>query len=133
MASVTWDYPQDLVAEMAAVARTQMQTEPVASGIDATSLRFGYRIDGDKPDWRPVQVFDDGKRTYIAFPPDIAATELPPLFEMGESGDLELINSRLRGTWLIADRLFARAELRLGTGKSQTVVRISAPKRKGRK
>ncbi len=133
MASIAWDYPQDLILEMAAMARGHVQAEPVASGIDATALRFGYSVDGDKPDWRPAQVFDDGRRTYIAFPTDIAAAEMPPLFVISASGELELINTRIRGTWLIADRLFERAELRLGTGKSQAVVRISAPKRKGRK
>lgn len=132
MASLDWEYPQDLSVEMAAMARVRAAAEPVASGIDATALRFGYRIDGDTPDWRPVQVFDDGTRTYVAFPPDIAQSEMPPLFVSGASGDLELVNTRVRGTWLIIDRLFERAELRLGSGKGQAVVRIAAPKRKAR-
>ena len=49
--------------------------------------------------------------------------EVPPLFVSGEEGGTELVNYRLRGRYYVVDRLFERAELRLGA-RRQDVVRI---------
>ena len=49
---------------------------------------------------------------------------MPPLFVLGPDGAPELVNSRVDRNVMIVDRLFAAAELRLGTGRSQQVVRI---------
>lgn len=50
---------------------------------------------------------------------------MPPLFVVGpEDKTSELVNYRVRGNYMIVDRLFAAAELRLGSGKSQKRVRI---------
>ena len=50
---------------------------------------------------------------------------MPPLFVIGPEGDTsELVNYRVRGNYMIVDRLFAAAELRLGAGDSQKRVRI---------
>ena len=53
----------------------------------------------------------------------LAQGEAPPLFVVGPDGKAALINYRVRGTTYIVDRLFAAAELRLGTAP-QRVVRI---------
>ena len=125
MASVGWSYPQDeLIAVRArieaatAVANTQVQT-----GIDPARLDFAYRLTGANPPWKPVQVFDDGVKTYLLFPETIAQSELPPLFLIGEKNKAELVNYRVSGRYLVVDRLFSIAELRLGT-KKQKIVRI---------
>ena len=88
------------------------------------SLRFRYEITGDDPPWRPVRVFDDQRKVYIQFPSGLVQGEAPPLFVVGQDGDAELVNYRVRGTYYIVDRLFAAAELRLGE-KPQQIVRIS--------
>ena len=93
-------------------------------GVALDRLDFDYLIDGDRPDWRPVRVFDDGRQVYIQMPANIATTDMPPLFVLGEDGDAELVNYRVRGNYYIVDRLFRAAELRLGE-KNQTVVRIA--------
>jgi type IV secretion system protein VirB9 len=67
-------------------------------------------------------VFDDGTKTYILFPATIAQSELPPLFLIGDKG-AELVNYRVSGRYMVVDRLFSVAELRLGT-KKQQIVRI---------
>ena len=123
MASVAWSYPQDeLIALKASTdAAARIAETQVASGLDPARLAFGYRLKGDKPDWRPTQVFDDGTKTYILFPAGIAQSELPPLFLIGERNKAELVNYRVSGRYMIVDRLFAAAELRLGTTKPQTV------------
>jgi type IV secretion system protein VirB9 len=48
---------------------------------------------------------------------------MPPLFVIGQEGKPELANYRVYKNILIADRLFAAAELRLG-GEKQQKVRI---------
>ena len=58
------------------------------------------------------------------FPRGIAQGEMPPLFVLGSDGELETVNSRIHGNVLIVDRLFGAAELRLGRGPRQEVVRI---------
>lgn len=125
MASVGWSYPQDeLIALQArADAAAQRAATQVEAGIDPTKLDFAYRLRGDDPPWRPVQVFDDGAKTYILFPPDIAQSELPPLFLVGERNEAALVNYRVSGRYMVVDRLFTVAELRLGT-KKQQIVRI---------
>jgi type IV secretion system protein VirB9 len=49
--------------------------------------------------------------------------EAPPLFIIGEGGE-ELTNYRIAGTYYVVDRLFRKAELRLGTGWGQKRVQI---------
>ena len=79
---------------------------------------------GDSPPWRPVSVFDDGRRVYIVFPRGIVQGEMPPLFVLGSDGEPEIVNSRIYRNILIVDRLFGAAELRLGRGNAQQVIRI---------
>ncbi len=83
-----------------------------------------YAITGDNPPWKPVRAFDDGHKVCIEFPRRIDQGEAPPLFVVGADGGSELVNYRMRGNYYIVDRLFAAAELRLGT-KPQQVVRIT--------
>lgn len=127
MAAVSWRYPEDqLVALRARNGEVASRAQAVAAeGIDLSTLRFRYAITGDRPPWRPVQAFDDGRRVYIQFPPGISQGEMPPLFVVGPEGSAgELVNYRVRGATMIVDRLFAAAELRLGAGPQQ-VVRVT--------
>ncbi len=124
MASVSWTYPAD---ELIALRRTEeaaARAAPVADRLALEQLNFDYRIEGDRPAWRPVRIFDDGRRTLIEFPLAIAQTEMPPFFIIGEEGTAELANYRVTGRYLIVDRLFQKAELRLGTGRRQQHVRL---------
>ncbi len=49
---------------------------------------------------------------------------MPPIFVIGPDGEAQLVNSRIHQHILIVDRLFGAAELRLGGGDRQQVVRI---------
>jgi len=123
MASIAWTYPAD---ELLALQRTTAEVEaarPVASGLAIDRLEFRYTISGDRPAWRPLRAFDDGRQTFIEFPQAIAVGEAPPLFVVGAGGEAELVNYRVRGRHYVVDRIFGIAELRLGT-KHQQVVRI---------
>ncbi|HWV00543.1 MAG TPA: P-type conjugative transfer protein TrbG [Devosia sp.] len=125
MAAVSWTYPQDELIALRKAETQAASTAPVAAGIDPRALNFGYQIDGDRPDWRPVRAFDDGRQAYIEFPATIGTGEMPPLFVVGADGKDELVNYRVRGRYMIVDRLFGVAELRLGTKKSDQRVRIT--------
>jgi type IV secretion system protein TrbG len=123
MASISWSYPEE---ELLALRRAEAAAEaaaPVAEGVALESLHFGYSILGDRPPWRPLRAFDDGRQVFIEFPPALGQGEAPPLFVTGASGKPELVNYRQRGHYYVVDRLFAAAELRLGE-KKQQIVRI---------
>lgn len=124
MASVSWSYPE---AELIALRTAEAEREriaPVAAGLDLAALNFRYRLAGDKPDWRPVRVFDDGRQMFIEFGDGIATGDMPPLFATGETGETELLNYRVHGRYMIVDRLFERGELRMGAGRSARRVTI---------
>lgn len=124
MAALSWTYPQD---EMIAIRRQPASAEtarPIASGLAIERLDFGYVVTGDRPAWRPLRAFDDGRQTFIEFPASVGVGEAPPLFVIGDRGDAQLVNYRMTGRFYVVDRLFDTAELRLGT-KKQAVVRIS--------
>lgn len=129
MAALSWRYPADELAELTSRNARAISREAgvIERGVSLDGLNFDYRMSGDKPNWKPVRVFDDGRQVYIQMPDDIAATDLPPLFVLGGNGKAELVNYRLRGKYYIVDHLFEAAELRLGE-KPQTVVRISKSK-----
>lgn len=129
MAALSWTYPQDELIALKRASADSAAALPVASGLDIEKLSFGYAITGDKPDWRPLRAFDDGRQTFIEFPATLAVGEAPPLFLVDRKGDAQLVNYRLRGHYYVVDRLFDAAELRLGT-KHQDIVRITrqAPK-----
>lgn len=124
IAALSWTYPQDELIALRRASAVAEAAAPVASGLAVESLRFGYTIGGDHPPWRPLRAFDDGRQTFIEFPPTIAQGEAPPLFVLGERGGAELVNYRMSGRYYVVDRLFERAELRLGADR-QSVVRIS--------
>jgi type IV secretion system protein VirB9 len=126
MASVSWQYPQD---QLIALRRQNAQadaTQPVSTGIDLSRVNFRYQVTGDQVPWRPLRAFDDGRQVFIEFPRGIGQGEMPPLFVVGPQGSTsELVNYRVRGNYMIVDRLFAAAELRFGADRNQKRVRIS--------
>jgi type IV secretion system protein TrbG len=124
MAALSWTYPQDALMMIERSNALAAREAPIASGIAADNLNFGYTVTGDRPAWRPLRVFDDGRQVFIAFPENISTGEAPPLFVSGLKGEAALVNYRMRGAYYIVDRLFDAAELRLGTNP-QSVVRIT--------
>lgn len=56
-------------------------------------------------------------------PEKIRTMEAPPLFVIGDSGP-ELVNYRVAGKYYVVDRLFTKAELRLGSGWGEKKVQI---------
>lgn len=124
MAALAWTYPRDALLAIKRAAAAKEATTPVAAGVAVEQLHFNYAISGDRPAWRPLRAFDDGQQTFIEFPPTLGVSEAPPIFLLDAEGKAELVNYRVHGRFYVVDRIFDRAELRLGT-KHQQVVRIS--------
>lgn len=123
MAGLSWSYPQDDLLAWSARREAAEAARPVASGVALDRLNFAYAISGDRPSWRPLRAFDDGRQTYIEFAAGISVGEAPPLFVVGDNGEAQLVNYRVAGRYYVVDRLFGAAELRLGA-KRQQIVRI---------
>lgn len=120
-AVVSWTQPPAPVpvADQPAAAPPQAAPEP-----EMLATRFEIRPRGRRPDWTPSSVMTDGRRTYIAFPPQIAAAEVPVLSLIDQDGASVLANYRQKGALLIVDGVIAVAELRLDA-KHPEVVRIT--------
>jgi len=124
MVAVSWSYPQDGLIALKRAEDERRAAAPVATGITPDQLNFNYAIAGDRPAWRPLRAFDDGRQTFIEFPASLATGEAPPLFLVDPKGTAQLVNYRLQGHFYVVDRVFDAAELRLGL-KHQDVVRIT--------
>ena len=133
--AVSWNYPQEQMQAMAAAkaADAAKAESVVAPALAIDQLHFGYRVEpvhSKPPRWQPVRVFDDGIKTYIQFPINMAATDAPPLFLVGPGDKAELVNYRYLNGYYVVDRLVDVAELRIGE-KPQTIVRITRTKDRG--
>ncbi len=117
MPAVAWAYPQ-----VPGALRPSVPATPVIPSFAARNYR--YALSGDTPPWRPVAIYDDGRKVYVEFPRGIVQGEMPPLFVIGADGEAQIVNSRIHRNILIIDRLFGAAELRLGGGERPQKVRI---------
>ena len=124
MATVSWTYPQDQLIALHGRNAAAAAAMPAATGVDVTALNFRCRIEGDRVPWTGARAFDDGRQVFIEFPHQISQGEMPPLFVTGARGDAELVNYRVQGRYMVVDRLFAAAELRLGDRRTEQRVRI---------
>lgn len=126
---VNWTYALD----EARAARAAETNGVVAGGVALDQLHFDYDvrpIKSKRPAWQPLRVFDDGLKTYIQFPPNLGASEAPPLFLIGADHQAQLVNYRYTNGYYVVDRLIDVAELRLGE-KRQTIVRITRTGKRG--
>ncbi|SPD72437.1 P-type conjugative transfer protein TrbG [uncultured Desulfobacterium sp.] len=126
MAAVSFRYPHDELT-MAISEQTKKEeankvvTSPVVS---LENLNFGYIVKvfkGRAASWLPLRVFDDGVKTFIQFPKDMP--EAPVLFVLSDKNEMQLVNYRVRNEFYIVDRLFNKAEFRLGRD-GRDIVRI---------
>lgn len=116
---VSFTYPQLLVIErerQAAVRRTneaeqaRLDNQLASPRLSPENLNFEYAISGDAS-FKPVQVFDDGKFTWVRMP---KTQDMPAFFMVAEDGGIELINTHLRGDYVVVQRLVNKLLLKLG-------------------
>ena len=111
------------LASASAPAATPPRPTALASETPMLDARFRISPVGRRPVWTPRAVMTDGLRTYLVFPPALAASEAPVLLAVGPGGDSQVVNYRQRDRLWVVDRVLLAAELRLGTRRPQ-VVRI---------
>jgi type IV secretion system protein VirB9 len=128
MAAVQWRYPHDELEQLEAQAARDesLAAATTATNINLESVNFSYRVSVEKgkPTWTPVQVFDDGRKTFVRFPVSMLTREAPALFVLSSTNETQLVNYRVKNDYYIVDRLIDRVELRVGQ-KDQEIVRIT--------
>lgn len=133
MAAVMWHYPQEELARLQSQASDgAMEAKSSAPVVSLDALNFNYAIQvvSGTPAWTPVQVFDDGRRTFIRFPETMLVREAPALFVLRDK-ETQLVNYRVRDRFYVVDRLIDSAELRVGQQNQEIVrvVRTGGPRR----
>jgi len=99
--------------------------------LDLANLDFGYQfgtVKGDKPDWYPTRVFNDGRQTFIEFPVDFYNSDLPVLYlQTGDKSYGTMFNWRLKGRYMVIDAVVKQARLESGvqSKNDQTIVQIN--------
>ena len=118
MPSVAWNYPIDATKLIDESIKKEKVQEFI---INPENLRFSYEIEDKDYAWKPIRIFDDGKKTFIQMPQSYKTSEAPVLFLLEEDSTPLLVNYRIKGDLYIVDRLFERAELRVGENKSISI------------
>ena len=132
IARVAFAYPDDELADqrwkahLAKQEQERIQATRIAelSSASVETMNFDYSIKGGNDGIHPLQVFDDGQKTYIRMNPNTQHREAPVLVVVGSDGKAEMLNYRVKGDMYIADRIFDRAQLVLGAGKKARKVEI---------
>lgn len=114
---VTWRHGQTILMDMAdfsasspaATDEARMQTANDA--VNPENLRFGYQITGEA-EFKPTSIFDDGKFTWIKMPSGMQ--EMPALFALTEGDEFMLVNSVIKGEYIVAQRVINAGVLKLG-------------------
>lgn len=120
-AAVAWDAADvAMLTEETAEVRVP---DPVVRPEGPLDGRYRIEPQGRRPRWTPTSVFNDGRRTFITFDADLQIDEAPVLFVIAPDGQAQMVNYRQVGGLFVVDRVFDRAELRLGDRRPQ-VVRI---------
>lgn len=124
MASVKWDYPEtnDFVQRYRSMR--DVGSSPTVSGLSLDKLDFDYQanlLSGKKPTWMPWMVFNDGKKTYVQFPPDMQVA--PTLFVGNDPVHAKVVNYRMEGNYYIIDEVVNSVILREGQ-TDPTVIQV---------
>ena len=86
-----------------------------SSGPDLTKpelYNFSYTVSGASVNIEPLQVFDDGRFTYMKFH-DVNA-EIPAIFGVDKQGNESLVNFRVRYGYVVVEKVGAKFTLRHG-------------------
>ncbi|WP_341744797.1 TrbG/VirB9 family P-type conjugative transfer protein [Azonexus hydrophilus] len=116
---VSFNYPDMMVREVARrqakqnmvdAENTRLERQVVSRGVAIEKLNWDYSVDG-KASFKPTQVFDDGRFTWVKMP---KTQDMPAFFMVNANGDPELINTHLKGDYVVVQRLVDRLLLKLG-------------------
>lgn len=91
---------------------TERTAEKTTAQPDLVNANYAIAEGRDSQDIVPTLVFDDGRFTYFRFPGN---AELPAVFHVQGDGTESLVNARMAGELLVADRVSRRLMLRAGS------------------
>lgn len=142
MARVSFSYPDEVKAEwdnFLAAQRAERAVAQAAQAVTRTAtvlptgesidrLDFGFDLRGDKPSWRPVRVYTNGRKTVIEFPKELRDDEAPALVGVGQGNEPEVINVRTKGNRWEVDYVVDHVALISGVGRHQVRVDIQRAK-----
>ncbi|MGD9153316.1 MAG: P-type conjugative transfer protein TrbG [Gammaproteobacteria bacterium] len=122
MAVVTWHYP----SSHSFVKRYRSLTSKNRlDGLRLANLNFNYKLTmtkGNKPpNWSPIEVFNDGQKTYIQFPKNM---QIAPTLFLGDKENVKAANYRVKGNYYIIDSVVYQAQLCLGE-KNSPIIQIT--------
>ena len=130
MGIVGFLYPEDHIKKINADRQKQERYERqnLLTGIDnkktaISSLDFNYKMSG-KASWKPVRVFNDGKKTIIELPAKAQYKKIPILSVLDSNKETEIVNYRFLNNKFVVDKLFDNAILLSGSGRSQKRINI---------
>lgn len=109
-------------AEQQASEEKRKHWQTTTAGADLGSLHFGYEVRG-KASWKPAQVYDDGRQTFIRLPEATASADIPVLLVREADADV-LVNYRIKDRTIIMDGVFPHVVLVSGVGSQQNKVEI---------
>ncbi len=121
-AAIAWDVPVIPTTGTTADGTDAAPAPPPVIGAETVlDARYRIRSQGRAPRWMPTAAFNDGVRTFITLPTGATMDEAPALFVIAPDGQSQLVNYRQKDGVFVVDRVFDRAELRLGDPRPQVV------------
>lgn len=137
MPRVAFIYPEDAQAKWDAIRTRENHALQIKSartipetGEYLGDLDFLYTVSGSAS-WKPLRVYNDGKKTIIQMPTTFGQQEAPILMVVSKDGgvfssaETVLVNYRLQADRYIVDAVFDKAVLIVGVGSNQDRVTIS--------
>ena len=125
--NVAFWYPDDMTAAINNKIEKQNDVDLNAEKmpqLDLSRANFDYKIKGDDPSWKPMRVFDDGKRTWLEMAPGVDNKSLPSVLIQSDSGADMKYNQSYYSPYMIIDGIFSQAKLIQGVGSDQVEVDI---------
>ncbi len=137
MPRVAFIYPEDAQAKWDAIKSREnhameiKQSRTISeTGEYLGDLDFLYTVSGSAS-WKPLRVYNDGKKTIIQMQSTFARTEAPVLMVVRKEGGMfskdttAMVNYRLQEDRYIVDAVFDKAVLITGVGSNQNRVTIT--------
>ena len=100
------------VPELAPLSEVELVKERLSAEPQLVNSSYSIAEGKNSEDIVPTLVFDDGRFTYLKFPNN---REVPAVFHVLPDGSETVVNARMEGDLLVADRVSRRLTLRAGT------------------
>ena len=101
-----------LVADPVPLSAAELIKQRLSAEPQLVNSSYSIAEGKDSEDIIPTLVFDDGRFTYLKFPNN---REVPAVFQVLPDGSETVVNARMEGDLLVADRVSRRLTLRAGS------------------